>query len=154
MKKSTLAGFWVCLLFAVLLGDSQQVTIKYPSDLLAGGAKGSTRFSLDFVLRPIGDFRLMYCDEETLQRRIEAGVCVLDFDHPYGKHAEIRIPTQVTLGDVLKQSGEKRLERWNGIGQPSIRIISRRAILAHDGTEQFLLAKISAGDFIVVGSTF
>jgi hypothetical protein len=61
---------------ALLAADTNQVrevTIKAPSDLRAKGALGSTPYTLDFVLRPIDDFRLMYCDPKTLKARISAG---------------------------------------------------------------------------------
>jgi hypothetical protein len=47
---------------ALLAADTngiREVTIKAPSDLRAKGAKGLTPYTLDFVLRPISDFRRM-----------------------------------------------------------------------------------------------
>lgn len=132
------------------LARTARVTIKYPSDLRANGAKGVTPFSLDFVLDLISDFRLLYCDEQTLRTRIAAKVCIIDFDNPDGVHKDVKVSADSTLRDVLKNSGVKRLQKWDGRGQPYIRLITARAIMAPDGTEQFLKTKICAGDFIVV----
>jgi hypothetical protein len=129
---------------------AERVTIKCPSDLRANGAKGATPYSLDFVLDFNADFRLLYCDYETLQKRIADQVCIIDFDSPEPFCREIKVTVDSTLGDVFKKSGARNLEKYKGFGQPPIRIINSHAILAPEGGEKFLKTKISAGDFIVV----
>jgi hypothetical protein len=124
----------------------ERVTIKTPSDLLARGGKGTTPYSLDFVLWRVRDLRLMYCDLETLQRRERDGVCVIDYASPT-EPVELQVSQDATLGDVLNQLG---LEKWKGFGPPGIYVIKARAILAHNHSETFLETEISPGDFIVI----
>jgi hypothetical protein len=124
-----------------------RVTISAPSDLLTKGIKGSTPYSADFVLRKIRDFRLMYCNPDTLRARVASGVCVLDFESPSGSHIEAKIAPSTRLIDVLKRAGVT----WRPKAQqPAVRVISKHAILADDGTEEFKNTLISPGDFIIV----
>jgi hypothetical protein len=95
----------------------------------------------------------MYCDVSTLSNRISRGVCVLDFDVPHEKHLEVATKDSA-LGQVLKQSGVTWLQKWSGTGQPTICLISKSAIMRDEGSAQFLDTKVSAGDFIVVGSIY
>jgi hypothetical protein len=121
--------------------------IKYPSDLLAKGTNGTTPFTASFILRPIQDFRLIYCDRKTLQERVQSSVCILDVASSGDNHKEVKISGNTTLGDVMKREG---YQSWRPGLQPAIRLVTKRAILADSGEEQFLNTKISPGDFIVI----
>ena len=149
MKKMLL--FMVASLFAVSCritgGDS--VTIKYPTDLRGHGTKGSTTYNLDFVLGPVRDFRAMYCDWNTLQRRISEGVCILNYDSQGDNHKEIKISAEITLGDLLRKFGNS-LKDWKPGLQPTIRIISENAILSDSGKPEFLQTKVVPGDFVII----
>jgi hypothetical protein len=143
----------------VLAGATNQlvrvrtVTIQYPSDLLGRGQSGTTPYTLDFVVFPSSDFRLMYCDERTLEARISARVCVLDFAYPKRFHKEVNLSPKDTLSEVLKRSGVPEVQDWSGKGHPYVRVIAKRAILAQDGTQQFLRTELTPGDFVVVVPT-
>jgi len=156
MKTRIIRILLICLASGLIAADTNpavgdyQVTIKYPSDLRAKGGRGVTTFSLDFILHPLSDLRLMYCDIETMRARISSGVCIIDFYQPIPFHKEVKVSPDSTLAQILILSGLPQLQGWRGIGQPAIRIIAKRAILAHDGTEDFLHTKIRPGDFIVV----
>jgi len=131
-------------------GDTnQQSRIKFPSDLLSQGSRGITPFGVDFILHPIRDFRLIYCDNQTLQTRIQSGVCVIDVASRTENHKEVKVLTNSTLADVLKIAGPV-LQGWQPGLQPSLRIIGERSILADHGNEAFLQTKILPGDFIVL----
>ena len=129
------------------------VTIQAPSDLLANGAKGHTPYGPDFVLSRLRDFRLMYCDSGTLERRVSSGVYVLDSNLPGGVQVERKVGTNAKLRDVLKTAGAE-LEHWLPGSQPKLRIISKYAILSDTGSTEFLETRISPGDFIVVTRTY
>jgi hypothetical protein len=123
-----------------------RVSTHYPSDLYSNRGVSD----LDFVTHQLTDMRLLYCPAETLQARVTAGVCIIDSVQARPQHLEVPISADVTLGEVLKASRVPRLQAWDGVGQPSIRVITKRAILAHDGSREFLNTKVSPGDFIVV----
>lgn len=141
-----------CIVFAIQKDraqNSNQVTIEYPSDLKSKAARDTTSFAIDFVCKPAYDLRLMYCDEATMQARVSKGVCILDFCQSPPFHEEVRVPANATLAQVLEASEYLRLKHWRG--QPSLRVIGKRAILFQDEPlSQFLKTKISAGDFILV----
>jgi hypothetical protein len=129
--------------------SEERVTIRYPSDLRARG-KGTTPFRLDFLLHPMPDMRLMYCDEVVLRERVAAGVCVLDVNQAVPYRKEVHVLGGAKLIDVMEQSDIPLLKGWRGIGPPAVWIIKKHSILGHDGSFQFLQTEISAGDFIVV----
>ncbi len=129
--------------------EKYDASIRYPTDLLAQGTRGATPFTLDFVLHRYSDLRLMYCDPKTLQSRISAGVCVIDFVQWVPYHQEVKVSPNSSLLQVLEDSGLQDFKGWNGTGGLSIRVIGRRAILVQDGSK-FPQTKISPGDFIVV----
>jgi hypothetical protein len=156
MKYFTSVAIACCIVggLAVLVAHraaaGPTVSIKYPSDMRAKGTRGTTSFSPDFILYPISDLRLLYCDTDTLQARVASGICVVDFDQASPVHKELNVTRDTTLAEVLKASGDPRLKAWRGRGQPAVRVISKRAIMLHDGTAQFLETKIAAGDFVLV----
>lgn len=127
-----------------------EVTIKNPSDLRSKGSKGSTSFTLDFVLRDISDYRLMYSDVQTMRERISKGVCVVDFSQAGAFQLEIKVPTNSTLTQVLEATDAPRLKNWTAVSQPYVTIIKKSAILSQTGSEDFLRTNILPGDFIVV----
>ncbi len=130
--------------------EKYDATIKYPSDLLAHGSRGTTPYTLDFVLYRFGDLRALYCDPKTLQNRISAGVCVIDFVGADPYHQEVKVSPNSSLHQVLENSGLPRFKGWNGTGQSLMRIIGKRSIIGQDGSPRFRQTKISPGDFIVV----
>jgi len=124
------------------------VSISAPSDLRGGGNKGTTPYTLDFVLRPLRDFRLLYCDVQTLERRVSSGVCVVDFAIS-GSHLEVKVTANTTLDDVLRL-GNTHLYGWRPGIPPHVVIVGKRAILGDDEGTDFLKTSISPGDFVVV----
>jgi hypothetical protein len=149
MKTIMLIAF-LSYCYRTLGEGTNRVTIKYPSALQSTSDHGTSSYGVDFVLRPISDFRLMYCDDHTLGVRIESKVCIIDFALQNGKqHEEIKLSSNMSLTDVLRKSRFQQLQGWRG-GQPGIRIVRRRSIVANDGTEAFGETKISPGDFIIV----
>jgi hypothetical protein len=154
MKYRTIPALLTCLvIFSMATNwadERHPVTIKYPTDLRFEGKNGITSYSLDFVLHPVTDLRLMYCDESTIRRRIADGVCIVDVNGSVPIHKEITVSSNSTLDDVIKKSGVPHVVGVGGVGQRGVRIISQKAILVHNEAPGFLQTKISAGDFIVV----
>jgi hypothetical protein len=165
MKIPTLTAISVCFCLSAIADGTNEiasgyrpvitnkVTISLPSDLLANGAKGTTPYSQGFVFNDLADFRLMYCDDRTLHQRISSGICVIDTE-VVNNQKEIKVSSAGSLlGDVLKNSGIRRLKNLTGRTHGQIRLISKDAILSCNG-DDFLLTKIFPGDFIVVLPTY
>ncbi len=130
-----------------LLVASDAKLVRQPSDWLKEGNRDRIP-KVTRILRATADLREMYCDSSILRARIAKGTCVIDFAFPTEKVLEISIPTNATLGGVLKQSGG-RLAKWDGTRPPSLCIIKERSILLSTGQPEFLLTPIDPGDFIV-----
>jgi hypothetical protein len=133
-------------------GDVPHATpsrIRFPSDLLARGSRGTSPFKVDFILHPIRDFRLIYCDDQVLDARVRSGVCIIDTASTRENRKEVKIAVNTRLADVLKAAGDG-LEDWRPGLQPSLRIVTERAILGDTGKDEFLETRISPGDFIVL----
>jgi hypothetical protein len=92
----------------------------------------------------------MFCDVTILRERVASGTCVIDYGFPTDKVVEVAIPSPATLGQVLQQSGRKRLMEWQGSGYPAIGVIKKRAILRATGKRDFLDTPIEPGDFVIV----
>lgn len=135
------------------ISPPKQIRVQYPSELRYYGTNATTSFSTDFVLMPHIDFRLLYCDRETLEHRIKSAVCILDYPWE-GKplHLQIEIGAATTLKDILRKSGDPDLINWQG-RRPGIRLIQQGRILTCHGSanyKQYLRTIIAPGDFIVV----
>jgi len=127
---------------------AQHKVILGPSDALKQGA---SLVSWDHIFRPLPDLRNIYCDLETIKRREQNGVFLLDTRFELSTN-EVKIGTNDTLRKLLNFT---RYTNWNGGRQ--IRLIKRNQIIQSTymrsiGTTnwaQFLEQKIEPGDIVV-----
>jgi len=126
---------------------------------------GTNRFSesAGIIIHEVSDFRLLHCDVATLMRRVQNSVCIFDLagitlspDQRGVDSKEVKVGgDSMAMKELLGAVG---MGTWKG-GQPQIKLVSRNSIIqsplarvpeSPKQLEEFLNARVFAGDFVVV----